>query len=248
LPLGRGSVLSRHGVLPLPAPATVSCLVGVPTFDAGLDEELVTPTGAAIIATVAARFERWPGFCPERVGWGAGEKELSDRPNVLRVVLGSRVESAAPDLSTHVALETNVDDMTGELSAHVIRKVLESGALDAWATPVIMKKGRPGLTLSVLGRAQDAERLAELLLRETTTLGVRRIPLTRLERPRRTIEVGTKFGTVPVKVSAGGFGPAFAKPEFDVCAELASNHGVPVREVLEAALKAAWTELGAGGD
>jgi pyridinium-3,5-bisthiocarboxylic acid mononucleotide nickel chelatase len=236
LPLGRGSVTCRHGVLPLPAPATVECLAGAPTFDAGIDAELVTPTGAAIAASVATRFLRWPSFAPERIGWGKGSRSLPDRPNALRVVLGVPTTDAPSDAG-HVLVECNVDDMTGELAAHAIALLLASGARDAWATPITMKKGRPGLTLAALADHGAETRLAEIMLRETSTIGVRFAFAGRLERPRRMVEVTTRFGIVPVKVSEGPFGPPQLKPEFDVCAKLAAEAGVPVREVLAEALR-----------
>jgi hypothetical protein len=139
-----------------------------------------------------------------------------------------------------VQLEANVDDMTGELAAHAIAVLIEAGALDAWASPITMKKGRPGLVLAVLARAAAADELAAVLLRETTSLGVRRLPATRLERPRRMVEVETRFGRVPIKVSEGPFGPPQAKPEFDACERAARAAGVPVREVLAEAL-AVWS-------
>jgi uncharacterized protein (TIGR00299 family) protein len=237
LPMGRGRVTCRHGDLPLPAPATVSCLRGVPTYDAGIDAELVTPTGAAIVATVAEAFERWPSFSPERVGWGAGNAVLPDRPNALRVVLGSPFE-AASDGSTHVVLEANVDDMTGELAGHAIEALLAAGALDAWAVPITMKKGRPALTIAALATADAADRVAAAMLRETSTLGVRRTGAGRVERPRRIITVETKFGPIPVKIAEGPYGPPQAKPEFDVCARAAERAGVSVREVIAEVLRA----------
>lgn len=238
LPMGRGSVTCRHGVLPLPAPATVECLQGVPTYDAGIDAELVTPTGAAIVATVAGCFSRWPEMRPERVGWGKGTRELPDRPNALRVVLGAGPAEAS-DSGGHVLIECNVDDMTGELAAHALGALLAAGARDAWAVPITMKKGRPGLTLSALADRGSESRLAEVLLRETSTIGVRWSDARRLERPRRMIQVDTPFGPIPVKVSEGPFGPPQIKPEFDACARAAQAAGVPVREVLAAALRAA---------
>jgi len=237
LPLGRGSVECRHGVLPLPAPATVECLRGVPTYDAGIESELVTPTGAAIVSTVALRFERWPEFAPERIGWGAGTRKLPDRANALRVVLGG-VTPRGSEADGHVVLECNVDDMTGELAAHALQALLTAGARDAWATPITMKKGRPGLTLSALAPRGAEARLAEVLLRETSSIGVRWREAMRIERPRRMIEVTTRFGKVPVKISEGPYGPPQVKPEFDVCARLASEAQVPVREVIAAALRA----------
>jgi uncharacterized protein (TIGR00299 family) protein len=239
VPLGHGHVHTAHGVLPVPAPAALECLRGVPTLDANVAFENVTPTGAAILATVAESFTRWPSLTPSRVGWGAGTRLVAGRPNALRVVFGAptpeRVE--ADDL---VILEANVDDMTGELAAHTIALLIEAGALDAWAAPITMKKGRPGLVLSALGRASGADALSALILRETTSLGVRRLPAARLERPRHIVEVDTRFGRIPVKVSEGPYGPPQAKPEFDACERAARSSGVPVREVLAEAV-AAWS-------
>jgi pyridinium-3,5-bisthiocarboxylic acid mononucleotide nickel chelatase len=239
LPMGRGFVTCRHGVLPLPAPATVGCLRGIPTYDAGVDAELVTPTGAAIVAAAATGFVRWPNFAPERIGWGRGTRELPDRPNALRAILGSAAQPLESPSATHVVLETNVDDMTGELVAHAIGSLLAAGALDAWAAPITMKKGRPALTLSVLADEAHAERLAEVLLTETSSIGLRRYSVERRERPRRVVQVATRFGVVPVKISEGPYGPAQLKPEFDACVAAAKSFGVPVREVLAEALRAA---------
>jgi uncharacterized protein (TIGR00299 family) protein len=239
LPMGRGSVLCQHGVLPLPAPATVACLRGVPTVDAGIEAELVTPTGAAIVASVARDYRAWPSFAPERIGWGFGTRVFPDRLNALRVILGSALGQVEPDLGpTHVVLEANIDDMTGELAAHALQNLLASGALDAWATPIVMKKGRPALTLSVLGERVAEARLAEALLRETNSIGVRHTLVSRTERPRRFVEVSTEFGVIPVKVSEGPYGPARVKPEFDACARAAQAAGVPVGNVIAAALAA----------
>jgi len=241
LPMGRGFIRAQHGMLPNPPPAVVHCLEGIPTYGADLDFELVTPTGAAIVATVAKRFVRWPEMSPSRVGYGAGQRELPDRPNLLRVVLGdasaaSRAEGLA---GTHALLEANVDDMTGELAGHALAIMLERGALDAWASPVTMKKGRPGLVLSVLCEHARSEELARALLEESTTIGVRILPATRIERPRRTETVDTPFGMVRVKISEGPYGPAQIKPEYEDCAERARERGVPLREVIRAALLAA---------
>ncbi|HWP04867.1 MAG TPA: nickel pincer cofactor biosynthesis protein LarC [Polyangiaceae bacterium] len=238
VPLGHGHVHTAHGVLPVPAPATLECLRDVPTLDGGVDFENVTPTGAAIVSSFAESFVRWPAQRPERIGWGAGTRLVAGRPNALRLVLGEPAPDAT-QASELVVLEANVDDMTGELAAHAIARLIQAGALDAWAAPITMKKGRPGLVLSVLGRAAAADELARLLLTETTSLGVRRLPATRLERPRRMVEVATRFGTIPVKVSEGPYGPPQAKPEFDACERAAEAASVPVREVVSEAL-AAW--------
>ena len=234
LPVGRGNVTCQHGVLPLPAPATLVCLRGVPTYDPGFDAELVTPTGAAIVATVAESFVRWPSFAPERVGFGVGTRVFADRPNGLRVVLGVSSRSSEHAEPSHVVLEANVDDMTGELAGHAIEALLAAGALDCWAAPVTMKKGRPGLVISLLTEAARAEELSRALLRETSSIGVRRVAVDRMERPRRLVRVTTPFGQVTVKVSDGDFGPPQIKPEFDECAALARDADVPVREVIAA--------------
>lgn len=240
LPLGHGSVTCRHGVLPLPAPATVACLKGVPTYDAGIEAELVTPTGAAIVASQAVRFERWPSLSPLAIGWGAGTRQLPDRLNALRAVLGEPAgeASGAPESGTHFVLSANVDDLTGELAAHALARLLEAGALDAWAAPVTMKKGRPGLVLSALCPAALLGAVEAVFLRETSSIGVRRHAVARVERPRELVEVETDFGPIPVKVSRGPYGPAQVKPEFDACARAAAQHGVPVRVVIAAALRA----------
>jgi pyridinium-3,5-bisthiocarboxylic acid mononucleotide nickel chelatase len=139
---------------------------------------------------------------------------------------------------THVIVEANVDDMNGELAAHALAALLAEGALDAWATPIVMKKGRPGLTLSALATAAQGSAIAAALLRETSSIGVRAIEVGRVERPRQIVEVATPFGPIPVKVSGGPYGPPVVKPEFDACARAAQAAGVTVREVLAAALEA----------
>lgn len=241
LPMGHGSIACRHGILPLPAPATVACLRGAPTYDAQVEAELVTPTGAAIVASQATRFERWPRLAPLAIGWGAGTRRLPDRLNALRVVLGDAPteptdSSSAP---THYVLEANVDDMTGELTGHVITRLLAAGALDSWATPLTMKKGRPGLLLSALATPAQVAVLESVLLSETSSLGVRRYGVVRSERPRELVEVDTPFGKLPVKIARGPYGPPQIKPEFDACVVAARAHGVPVRVVLAAALSSA---------
>jgi hypothetical protein len=239
LPMGHGTITCRHGVLPLPAPATVACLRGVPTYAADVEAELVTPTGAAIVASQAGRFERWPSLSPLAIGWGAGTRTLPDRLNALRVVLGEPATKSVSDEAGHYVIEANLDDATGELVGHAIARLLEAGALDAWAVPITMKKGRPGLLLSALGTPASLSVLEAVLLRETSSIGLRRHAVARTERPREVVEVETPFGKLPVKISRGPFGPPQIKPEFDACARAAAEHGVPVRIVLAAALEAA---------
>jgi uncharacterized protein (TIGR00299 family) protein len=166
LPIGRGFVRAAHGVLPLPAPATVECLRGLATYDAAIDFELVTPSGAAIVGAQATAAGRWPSMAPERTGWGAGSAELADRPNVLRAVLGAPTQTdGLRGRATHAVIEANVDDATGELAASWIEALLAVGALDAWTTPIAMKKGRPALTVSALAPVEHAEAVAHGMLR-----------------------------------------------------------------------------------
>lgn len=229
LPSGEGWVEGQHGTLPLPAPAALELLAraGAPLRAAGASEgELVTPTGAAIVTTLA-RFER-PEMTLERVGYGAGSRDLADRPNVLRLWLG---EGAAEGTRSLVLLETNVDDMTGEMLGYALEKLLSGGAADAWLTPVQMKKGRPGVVLSVIcGEAQE-EALARLLLRETSTLGVRVRPVHRWEAEREVVEFESSLGPAAVKVKRLPDEPPRIAPEYEVCKRLAEASGLPLAEV-----------------
>jgi uncharacterized protein (TIGR00299 family) protein len=241
LPMGRGFVRAGHGNLPLPAPATIECLIGLATFDAGVDFEFVTPTGAAIVGAHAASSQRWPSMIPERIGWGAGRTDLKDRPNVLRAVLGtpSRDRPDPKGEATRTIIEANVDDATGELAGTWIDSLLHAGALDAWMTPIVMKKGRPGITISALAPSDRAGAIARVMLSETTSVGVRCYDVDRIERPRSMQTVETPYGSIAVKVAGGPFGPPHVKPEFEACRDAARTHGVAVREVLRAANDAA---------
>ncbi|MFI5309465.1 MAG: nickel pincer cofactor biosynthesis protein LarC, partial [Polyangiales bacterium] len=240
LPMGRGFVRSQHGILPSPAPATLLLLQGVPTADAGIDAELVTPTGACLVRAAAKSFTRWPNLRPLRVGWGAGTRELPDRPNLLRVVLGDPIGAASHDTlaTTHVVLELNVDDMTGELAAVALARAEQAGALDAWSTPIGMKKGRPALMLSALARRAEADAVARALLSETTSLGIRVREVSRIERARRIVEVQTPYGPIAVKVADGDGLPPNIAPEYEACRRAAEAHGVPVKQAYAAAMTA----------
>jgi hypothetical protein len=240
LPMGRGTIRSQHGILPAPAPATVLCLRGVPTYDAGVDAELVTPTGACLVRAAAKGFARWPNMAPLHVGWGAGLRELSDRPNVLRVVLGEpsgkiALDSVAPN---HVVLELNIDDLSGELLAVAMLRAQEAGALDVWSTAIGMKKGRPAVMLSALARRADADMVARALLTETSSLGLRMREVGRIERARRIVEVVTLYGSIAIKVADGDGLPANVAPEYESCRAAAEAHRVPVKQVYAAAIAA----------
>jgi hypothetical protein len=238
LPLGHGLVHAQHGVLPLPAPATVLCLKGVPTYDGGVQAELVTPTGACLVAAAATRFGRWPAMRPMATGWGAGSRELAERPNLLRVVLG-RIAPEETANAEVVLLETNLDDCNPEVCAYALERALEDGALDVWWTSVGMKKGRAGIILSVLARPEQADALARLLLSETSALGVRRRSMRRWERVRELSEVSTAYGTIRVKFARGDGLPTNLAPELEDCLAAARRHRVPLKEVYAAAAAAA---------
>ncbi|MDQ7028521.1 MAG: nickel pincer cofactor biosynthesis protein LarC [Ardenticatenia bacterium] len=235
LPLGHGWAQSAHGPLPLPAPATLQLLASVnaPTCPAPGEGELVTPTGAAILAHHAT-FTR-PAMRLHKVAYGAGHRDYP-WPNVARLWLGEPTSSPQSPL---VVLETNIDDMNPELYGAVSDALFEAGALDVWLTPVHMKKGRPGTVLSVLAPAPLETTLSEVLLEETTTLGVRVLPIRRHEAPRAWQEVETPFGRVRVKLKVVAGRVAGAAPEYEECRRLAREHDVPVRRVYEAAFAAA---------
>ena len=229
LPAGAGAVDGPHGKLPVPAPATLELLsrANAPLRPAdGASGELVTPTGAAILTTVA-RFER-PAMTLERAGYGAGSREIEGRPNVLRIWLGERIERGVRQM---VLIETNIDDMTGEMLGYARDKLLHAGAADVWFTSIQMKKGRPGVALSVIcGEAQEEE-IARLLLRETSTLGVRVRPVHRWEAERELLEFESSLGPASVKVKRLAGEPPTIAPEYEACKRLAEATGLALAEV-----------------
>lgn len=237
VPLGSGFVRCQHGTLPVPAPATLALLEGVPVEGTEIPYELVTPTGAAIVRTQATSFGPMPPMIPRALGWGAGTRNHPDRPGLLRLVLGE--VDASIGRGSCVVLEANVDDMTAELAAHAIERALSEGALDAWATPITMKKGRPALQIGLLARQVDRDRLARLILEETTSIGLRFHDVGRIELARRTVEVETAYGRLPVKVAGEDDRPINVAPEFDACRRAARDHGVPLKQVMATAMAAA---------
>jgi len=223
--VGGGAVTTEHGLLPVPAPATVALLEGRPVFSRGPQAELTTPTGAAILATLAVSFGPLPPMRISGAGFGAGTKEFKEQANVLRVILGEA--SGAAEAASVAVLEANIDDSTPEILGYAMERLLEAGALDVTLTPVHMKKNRPGVMLSVLARLEDRERLAALVFAETSTLGLRIHVAERRVEARSVVEVETRFGKLRVKVSASG---AFA-PEYEDCRKMARETGVPLREI-----------------
>jgi uncharacterized protein (TIGR00299 family) protein len=252
LPLGRGRVTSAHGVLPCPAPATLALLAGAAVMGSDLPGETVTPTAAALLRALGARYEPPPPFSLGRTGYGAGTRRLPDRANVTAVTLGVPAPAASsqdPLAEDVVVLETNLDDVTGETLGHTITRAMESGALDAWVTPAVMKKSRPAHVLHVLTTRRDERRLRDLVLSETGSLGIRRVAATRTALPRdfETVHVDGH----PVRIKHGPHG---AKPEHDDLVSAAADLGMPLRAVAARALAGSGraaapqhTDLLAGG-
>ncbi len=233
LPTGRGWVRAAHGKMSLPAPGTAELLKGVPLADSDVEMELTTPTGAAIVTTVAERFGPLPAMTIESIGLGAGTRDLPDQGNILRLFVGT---IALPAESDRVwVLETNLDDLPGEVIGYATAQLMAAGALDAFVTPIQMKKNRPGVMITVLCGEDQIVAIEEILFRETTTLGVRRYPVSRHKLKRQATEVETAFGPVRGKLGWHDGRPPTFSPEHDDCARVAAERGVALREVYNAA-------------
>jgi len=233
--VGSGTIPSRHGPLPVPAPATLALLRGLPVTGLAIDAELTTPTGAAILASVAQAFGPWPAMRPEAIGYGAGTRELPSRPNLLRAVLGEAEGQAAAEW----LIEANIDDMSPEHYTHLVERLLEAGAHDAWLTPVQMKKGRPAIVIGILCDEDHRDPVERTLFTESTTIGLRRQRVERRKLARRSDSVQTPWGPVRIKVASEGDQIYTASPEYEDCRALARSSGVPLAEVYEVA-RAAW--------
>ena len=219
--------------MPLPAPGTAELLKGIPLAESTADMEQTTPTGAAILATVAESFGPLPAMTIDAIGLGAGTRELPDMANILRLFVGQTASTPGSDRVW--MLETNLDDLPGEVVGYATTQLLAAGALDAYVTPIQMKKNRPGVMVSVLCDEAKVAELEEILFRETTTLGIRRYPVSRHKLNRKAAEVSTPFGPVQGKLGwIEGRPPQFS-PEYEDCARVALAGGVPLREVYQAA-------------
>lgn len=237
LPLGSGFVKCQHGTLPVPAPATVEILKGVPVYAGSVAKEMVTPTGAAIISSLTEDFVPMPLMRIDRVGYGAGSRELDDRPNVLRVIVGESLNGEAdPALEKLVMVECNIDDMNPEMFGYLMDQLFEDGALDVFWEPVYMKKNRPGTLVRVLCRTEKRAGICERILSETTTLGVRFHEVQRSCLSRRIVEVDTPWGKIQAKEVVGIDGGKRVVPEFEACRKVAQTHGVALRTVYDAVL------------
>ena len=234
LPIGGGLVGGPHGRIPVPGPGTAELLRGFPVVDTGVRAELVTPTGAAILTTLAASAGRMPALTVEAVGYGAGTKDLPGTPNVLRCFLGRTVDGAAAD-ETVLQVETTIDDMSPQLYETLIERVFEAGALDVFLQPVIMKRGRPGVVVTALCMPERVGDLSRALFEESTTIGVRWSEWRRARLRREMVTITTAYGTIPFKVSRLGDRIVTVTPEFADVARIAREKSLPVREVLDQA-------------
>ena len=234
VPLGRGFVKGAHGQIPLPAPATVALLEGVPVVGSELMVETVTPTGAVLLTSLAADFGPLPEMRLQSVGYGAGGRDLPI-PNVLRLLIGEQEKSQGIRAELLSLLETNIDDLNPEIFAYVMEKLFSAGALDVYLTPIQMKKNRPGTKISVLCREQDTLKLREILFLETSTLGIRETSLRRHSLKREFQTVETPWGMVQIKIAHLPNGDLKSAPEYEDCRKLALEAGVAIREVYQAA-------------
>jgi uncharacterized protein (TIGR00299 family) protein len=236
LNVGGGTAKMAHGVLPVPAPATARLLMGKPTYSNGVQRELVTPTGAAIVATLCDSFGPQPAMKVSAIGYGAGTADLEAQPNVLRILAGEMSPSVDSHGGTIRVLEANLDDMNPQIFGYLLEKALAAGALDVFGTPVHMKKSRPGTLVTILCTPEDQTKFEEMLFAETTTLGVRSYLVERRALPREFVKVETEFGDLRVKVAWKDGRVQHASPEFDDCRKLAEEKNVPLHEVMEQAM------------
>jgi len=239
LNVGGGTAKMAHGILPVPAPATAKLLQGKPTYSNGVQRELVTPTGAAIVATLCDTFGPQPAMSVASIGYGAGSADLEGQPNVLRIMIGEAAEKVVPGFDEEISvIEANLDDMNPQIYGYFQEKALAAGALDVYTTPVQMKKNRPGTLLTLLCKPQDANALMSLIFAETTTFGARAYTAQRRTLPRESVNVHTQYGDVRIKLSRVNGHIQHVAPEFEDCRKLAVEKNVPLQRVIRDALRA----------
>jgi len=239
LNVGGGTVRCAHGTLPVPAPATLELLKDAPVFSSGIQAELVTPTGAAIVKTLAKRFGPFPRMKVEKTGYGAGTRDFTEHANVVRLIIGEDQPALSAEIQqdTVTVLEANIDDLNPQVFGYVMDRLLEEGALDVFGLPVQMKKNRPGMLLTVLCRTGDASNLTNLIFTETTTLGVRQREERRQALAREWVTVTTRWGDVRLKVASMNGTITNYAPEYEDCRRIAAEHHVPLKSVMQDALQ-----------
>ncbi|HKM79906.1 MAG TPA: nickel pincer cofactor biosynthesis protein LarC [Candidatus Acidoferrum sp.] len=242
LNVGGGTAKMAHGVLPVPAPATARLLLGKPTYSNGVQQELVTPTGAAIVATLCDTFGPQPPMTVSAIGYGAGTADLEGQPNVLRLMVGEFAEKSEGEYSEEIrVIEANLDDLNPQVYGYFIERALSAGALDVFTTAVQMKKNRPGTLLTVLCNPADESKFQELIFAETTTLGVRSYTTQRCVLPRDWETVATRYGEVRMKVARVSGQVVQVSPEYEDCRKLAEEKVVPLQRVMQEAMHA-WRQ------
>jgi uncharacterized protein (TIGR00299 family) protein len=229
LPLGSGLVETEHGRIPIPAPATLALLTGIPVYDSGLNHELVTPTGAALVKCLATSFGTMPSMSVERVGYGAGSRELPDRPNLLRMIIG--YDQPEQQTETVVTLEANLDDTNPEWLGFLMNRLFEAGALDVVFCPIQMKKNRPGILIQVMGKPEQRDSLMGILFAESTTLGIRFQYSQRKVLKRSMVEIDSPWGKMRVKKIVRPDGTSYLLPEYEACRKIAEENTIPLKEV-----------------
>lgn len=234
---GSGFVKCEHGTLPVPAPAVMELLKGTPCFSSGHEQELTTPTGAAIISVLADEFGPLPKLKVDRVGYGAGNAELKDLPNALRIISGKPITSSKIEEELFT-IETNIDDMNPEFYELVMEKLFDAGAADVFLTPIIMKKNRPATKLSVLTHQKDIELMAKVILENTTSFGIRFYPVERTMLEREFQEIATPLGNVKVKIGRRDGKIYHISPEYERCKEISKEKNIPIKRVYEEVLPA----------
>ncbi len=237
--VGSGTVKTAHGILPIPAPATAEMLRGIPFYESSTKFELATPTGTAIISTLGTPFGRMPAMNIERIAYGAGDQDFPGTPNVLRLMIGEPAASWEEDLS--VVIETNIDDMNPQIYDYVAEKLMRQGAQDVYFTPIIMKKGRPAVLLSVLTDKEKVDGMLNILFRETTSIGVRLQDVHRKKLLREITEVDTRYGRIRLKVSKWGNEIFSVTPEYEDCKKIAESRQLPLKQIMEEAKKVYYT-------
>lgn len=228
LPVSRGYINCAHGILPVPAPATAELIKNIPTYNSDIEGELVTPTGAAIITTLAKEFGSFPEMKIKSIGYGAGKIDL-DQPNTLRVFIG---DTSGKKKEEVYSIETNIDDMNPQIFEDVFERLFSNGALDVYMTNIIMKKGRPGILLTALSKEKDIQALSDVILEYTTSIGVRIAKYRRIVADRESKTVKTKYGKIRVKAGILNGKTVNIQPEYEDCKKAAKKYGVPLKEVL----------------
>ena len=230
---GGGSVRTKHGILPVPAPATAELLKGIPVYSDGINYELTTPTGAVILKEISSSFGTIPDMVIEKIGIGAGNKDFKDKPNVLRILVGQGKKQSAESMEQKVEIiETTIDDMNPQIYEYVMERLFKAGALDVYLTQLIMKKGRPGIKLTVLCNSKEKENLMKIIFEETTTIGLRFYEAGRQTLKREIKEINTTLGKVRVKISKLGSRIIKTTPEYEDCKKLAKKLNMPLIEVM----------------